>query len=44
LVILSKIRPPYNVSALNAECALFALEHRDEFERQAQAICSERER
>ena len=41
---LDKIRPPYNVSVLNAECALFALEHAPEFERQAQAICSERER
>ena len=41
---LDKIRPPYNVSVLNAECALFALEHRAEFERQAHAICSERAR
>jgi histidinol-phosphate aminotransferase len=41
---LDKIRPPYNVSVLNAECALFALEHRSEFERQALAIRSERER
>ncbi|NBX56590.1 MAG: histidinol-phosphate transaminase, partial [Betaproteobacteria bacterium] len=41
---LNKIRPPYNVSVLNAECALFALEHQSEFERQAQIICSERER
>jgi hypothetical protein len=41
---LDKLRPPYNVSVLNAECALFALEHRAEFERQAQAICSERAR
>ena len=41
---LDKVRPPYNVSVLNAECALFALEHAPEFERQAQAICSERER
>ena len=41
---LDKLRPPYNVSVLNAECALFALEHRAEFERQAQAICSERDR
>ena len=24
---LDKVRPPYNVSVLNAECALFALEH-----------------
>ena len=41
---LDKLRPPYNVSVLNAECALFALEHRAEFERQAQAICTERDR
>jgi histidinol-phosphate aminotransferase len=41
---LDKLRPPYNVSVLNAECALFALEHRTEFERQAQAICTERDR
>ncbi len=44
LAHLDKIRPPYNVSVLNAECALFALEHASAFERQAQAICSERER
>jgi len=41
---LDKLRPPYNVSVLNAECALFALEHRAEFERQAHLICSERVR
>ena len=41
---LDKIRPPYNVSVLNAECALFALEHAPEFERQAQVIRHERER
>ena len=41
---LDKLRPPYNVSVLNAECALFALEHRAEFERQAQTICTERDR
>ena len=41
---LDKIRPPYNVSVLNAECALFALEHAPEFERQAQDIRRERER
>jgi histidinol-phosphate aminotransferase len=40
---LDKIRPPYNVSVLNAECALFALEHASEFERQAQDIRRERE-
>jgi histidinol-phosphate aminotransferase len=29
------VRPPYNVSVLNAEAALFALEHADEYARQA---------
>ena len=41
---LDKIRPPYNISVLNAECALFALEHADVFEKQAQDICHERQR
>ena len=41
---VDKLRPPYNVSVLNAECALFALEHVEEFARQAQQICQERER
>ena len=41
---LDKLRPPFNVSVLNAEAALFALEHADEYERQAAAIRSERER
>jgi histidinol-phosphate aminotransferase len=41
---VDKVRPPYNVSALNAECTLFALEHADEFARQAATIRSERER
>ena len=39
-----KVRPPYNISVLNTEAALFALEHADEFARQAEAIKSERER
>ena len=39
---LEKVRPPYNVSSVNAECALFALEHTAEFDRQAQAIVSQR--
>ena len=39
-----KVRPPYNVSVLNAEATLFALEHADEFARQAAVIRSERER
>lgn len=41
---LDKIRPPYNISVLNAECALFALEHADVFEKQALDICKERDR
>ena len=32
---IDKVRPPYNVSVLNAEATLFALEHADEFARQA---------
>jgi histidinol-phosphate aminotransferase len=41
---VEKVRPPYNVSVLNIEAALFALEHADEFARQAEIIKSERER
>ena len=41
---LNKVRPPYNVSVLNAACASFALEHRDVFEAQAELIMFERER
>lgn len=41
---LNKVRPPYNVSVLNAEAALFALEHVDEFDRQARVIRQQRER
>ena len=44
LAQIDKVRPPYNVSVLNAECALFALEHAPVFAAQAQLICSERER
>lgn len=40
---INKVRPPYNVSVLNAECALFALEHSDVFAAQAQKICQDRE-
>ncbi|MEN9780831.1 MAG: Histidinol-phosphate aminotransferase 2 [Pseudomonadota bacterium] len=35
---IDKVRPPYNVSVLNAECALFALEHADVFAQQAAQI------
>jgi histidinol-phosphate aminotransferase len=41
---IEKLRPPFNVSVLNAEAALFALEHGDEYQRQAQAIREQRER
>ncbi len=41
---IDKVRPPYNVSALNAEATLFALDHADEYARQAAAIRAERER
>ncbi|MEY2684756.1 MAG: Histidinol-phosphate aminotransferase 2 [Pseudomonadota bacterium] len=40
---IDKVRPPYNISALNAECALFALEHARVFAEQAADICRERE-
>ncbi|MFN4005015.1 MAG: histidinol-phosphate transaminase [Hylemonella sp.] len=39
---LDKVRPPYNVSVLNAECALFALEHADVFAAQAAQIRADR--
>jgi len=41
---IDKVRPPYNVSVLNAEATLFALEHADEFARQAAVLRSERTR
>ena len=41
---VDKLRPPFNVSVLNCEAALFALEHVAEYERQAAVIRSERER
>ncbi len=41
---LDKVRPPYNVSVLDAEAALFALEHADEYDRQAALIRAERTR
>ena len=39
---VDKLRPPYNVSVLNAECALFALEHAEVFAAQARDICEQR--
>jgi histidinol-phosphate aminotransferase len=41
---IDKVRPPYNVSVLNAECARFALAHADEYARQAALIKAERTR
>ena len=41
---IDKVRPPYNVSALNAEATLFALEHAGEFAAQAEVLRAERER
>jgi histidinol-phosphate aminotransferase len=41
---IDKVRPPYNVSVLNAEATLFALEHADEYARQAALLRSERGR
>ena len=41
---VDKLRPPYNISVLNAECALFALEHADTFAEQAATIRAERDR
>lgn len=39
---IDKVRPPYNVSALNAEATLFALDHADEFAAQAEVLRAER--
>jgi histidinol-phosphate aminotransferase len=39
---IDKVRPPYNISVLNYECALFALEHQHEFTAQAQQIRAQR--
>ena len=41
---IDKVRPPYNISVLNCECALFALEHADVFAAQAVQIRQEREK
>ncbi|HEY1230596.1 MAG TPA: histidinol-phosphate transaminase [Ramlibacter sp.] len=41
---IDKVRPPYNVSVLNAEAALFALEHAEVFDAQAAELRSERGR
>jgi histidinol-phosphate aminotransferase len=39
---VDKLRPPYNISALNAEATLFALEHADEYARQAAVLREQR--
>ncbi|UXH77486.1 histidinol-phosphate transaminase [Roseateles amylovorans] len=39
---IDKLRPPYNISVLNAEAGLFALEHADVYERQAAELRHER--
>ena len=44
LAEVDKVRPPYNISVLNAECALFALEHAEVFAAQAQDLRQERTR
>jgi histidinol-phosphate aminotransferase len=41
---VDKVRPPYNISVLNCECALFALEHNDVFAVQAQDLRAQRAR
>ena len=41
---VDKLRPPYNISVLNYECALFALAHQDVFTAQAAEIRAQRAR
>jgi len=41
---IDKVRPPYNVSVLNAEAALFALEHAQVYAAQAAELRAQRER
>ena len=41
---VDKVRPPYNISVLNYECALFALEHADVFAAQATELRAQRTR
>ncbi|KQP02896.1 histidinol-phosphate transaminase [Pseudorhodoferax sp. Leaf265] len=40
---IDKVRPPYNISVLNAECALFALEHAEVFDAQAADLRKQRD-
>ena len=39
---IDKVRPPYNISVLNCECALFALENKDVFAAQARDLIAQR--
>ena len=39
---IDKVRSPYNISVLNYECALFALEHAEVFAAQAQELRAQR--
>jgi histidinol-phosphate aminotransferase len=39
---INKVRPPYNISVLNCECALFALEHQEIFSAQAADLRAQR--
>jgi histidinol-phosphate aminotransferase len=39
---VDKVRPPYNISVLNCECALFALENKDVFKAQAHDLIAQR--
>lgn len=41
---IDKLRPPFNISVLNTEAALFALEHEAVYDMQALSIRSQRER
>ena len=41
---VDKVRPPYNISVLNYECALFALEHAEVFAEQATELRAQRTR
>ena len=40
---LDKIRPPYNISVLDAETACFAFQHHTDFDQQTRALCTERQ-
>jgi histidinol-phosphate aminotransferase len=41
---IDKVRPPYNISVLNCEAALFALEHQAVFAAQAADLMAQRQR